>query len=162
MIAPEPEAQVTVIERPSLFLESAGRRFGPSPWLTVTQEMIDGFAAATGDRQWIHCDPERCARELPGGKTIAHGYLTLALLIPLQATLYEVDNVRHALNYGANKLRFVSPVPVGSRLRLVETIAASERMEDGGIRVLMDCVFELEGSSRPALVAQVVGVYYES
>jgi acyl dehydratase len=162
MTAPDQSPGLVTLERPSVFLDSVGRQFGPSAWMTITQTMIDQFAEATTDYQWIHCDPARAARELPGGKTIAHGYLTLSLLIPLQASLVKVDNVRHALNYGANRLRFVSPVPVDSRIRLVQTVTASERLKDGAIRTVMDCTFELEGSPKPALVAEVVGLYYEA
>jgi acyl dehydratase len=138
-----------------------GTRFGPSQWRSITQEMIDEFAHATGDHQWIHCDPERAAREMPGGKTIAHGYLTLALLAPLQSTLFEVDNVKHGLNYGADRLRFISPVPVDSRVRLTQTIKNAEQARDGGVRVFLECVFEVEGAERPALVADVIALYYE-
>ncbi len=98
---------------------------------------------------------------MPGGKTIAHGFLTLSLLMPLQNTLYVVHNVRHGLNYGVNRLRFISPVPSGSRVRLIQTIKSAAPVDEGGIRVVTQSVFELEGSPRPALAAETIGLFYE-
>ena len=139
--------------------DHVGRVFGPSDWRTITQEMIDGYAEVTGDRQWIHCDPERARREMPGGKTIAHGYLTLSLLQVLQTGLYEVRHVSRALNYGANKLRFIAPVPVDSRVRLLQTMKAVEPIE-GGVRLIAEATFEIEGQTRPALVVETIGLYF--
>src|SRR2546427_1406744 len=106
------------VEYPKDLLKLVGRELGPSEWLTVTQEMIDKFAEATGDHQWIHVDVERAQRELPGGKTIAHGYLTLSLLPRLAPTLMTIAKRRRGLNYGSNKIRFITPVPAGTRIRL--------------------------------------------
>jgi acyl dehydratase len=100
-------------------------RIGPGEWITITQEMIDNFANATGDREWIHIDVERAKRQLPSGKTIAHGYQILSLNGVLQPTLYELHSAR-TLNYGIDKLRFLNAAPVGSRLRLNETIKSVE------------------------------------
>jgi acyl dehydratase len=149
------------IERPSALVRYIGNSFGPSDWLLITQDMIDLFARATGDFQWIHCDPARAKREMPGGTTIAHGFLTLSLLMPLQNTLYTVQNTRHGLNYGINKLRFVSPVPTGSRVRLSQTIKSAELVEGGGVRVVTESVFEVEGASKPALAAETIGLFFE-
>ena len=102
------------LEAPRDVLPHVGRELGPSEWLTVTQEMIDKFAEATGDHQWIHVDVERARRELPGGKTIAHGYLTLSLLPRLAPTLMTIAKRRRGLNYGSNKIRFITPVPAGT------------------------------------------------
>src|SRR5258705_13607857 len=106
------------LETPLDIKQHVGRELGPSEWMTVDQPMIDQFAKATGDHQWIHVDVERAAKEMPGGKTIAHGFLTLSL-IPGLTRLTSVMKTppRHTLNYGLNKVRFVSPVPVGSRVR---------------------------------------------
>lgn len=148
-----------VIESIDGLLNHVGATFGPGEWKTITQQMIDGFAQVTGDQQWIHCDTERAEREMPGGKTIAHGYLTLSLLQSLQSTLYEVRNVRSALNYGANRLRFISPVSVESRVRLVQVIKSVEPVE-GGIRVIAESTFQIEGQTRPALVVETIGLYF--
>jgi len=101
------------LAKPRDVFQHLGEQLGPSEWLTVTQEMIDKFAEATGDHQWIHVDVERARREMPGGKTIAHGYLTLSLLPRLAPTLMKITDRRRGINYGSNKVRFISPVPAG-------------------------------------------------
>src|SRR5881296_945258 len=106
------------VEYPKDLLKLVGRELGPSEWVTVDQAMIDKFADATGDHQWIHVDVERAKKDMPGGKTIAHGYLTLSLVPRLAATLSRVKKRRHGLNYGSNKVRFINPVPAGTRIRL--------------------------------------------
>jgi acyl dehydratase len=132
-----------------------GDELGPSRWLEVDQTRIDTFAAATGDHQWIHVDPERAASG-PFGATIAHGFLTLSLLPVLLNELYRVEGVTMALNYGLGKVRFVAPVPVGSRIRLTSRIASVEKLE-GAAQAIFESVFEIDGSSRPAaVVASVV------
>jgi len=148
------------IDKPKDVFQHIGKELGPSEWLTVTQEMIDKFAEATGDHQWIHVDVERAKRELPGGKTIAHGYLTLSLLPRMAPTLMSITGRRRGVNYGSNKVRFVSPVPAGSRIRLTQTIKSVEPVEGNGVRVTSEMVIEVEGSSRPAMVAETIGVAY--
>src|SRR2546429_2468889 len=101
------------LEYPNELLQHIGTEIGPSEWVTVDQGMIDKFAAATGDHQWIHVDVERARREMPGGKTIAHGYLTLSLVPRMAATLLEVTRRSRGINYGSNEIRFISPVPAG-------------------------------------------------
>jgi acyl dehydratase len=135
-----------------------GERIGPGDWLTVTQDMINDFANATGDHQWIHVDVERAKRESPGGKTIAHGYLVMSIIGKLQPTIYKVHASR-TLNYGINKLRFLNAVPVGSRIRLSEVIKLVEEAS-GGLRVTTEITIELEGAERPALVAELMFVYF--
>lgn len=137
-----------------------GRELGPSDWMTVDQGMIDKFAEATGDHQWIHVDVERAKREMPGGKTIAHGYLTLSLVPRMAQTLLRVEKRRHGLNYGSNKVRFISPVPSGARIRLRQRIANVEDVEGGGVRITSQMTVEIEGQERPALVAETIGVQY--
>src|SRR5712692_4611514 len=110
------------VETPKDLLGLVGRELGPSEWITVDQAMIDKFADATGDHQWIHEDVERAKREMPGGKTIAHGYLTLSLVPRLASTLVKVSQVSRGLNYGSNKVRFTNAVPAGSRIRLRQRI----------------------------------------
>ena len=106
------------VEYPKDLLKLVGTELGPSEWMTVDQAMIDKFAEATGDHQWIHVDVERAKREMPGGKTIAHGYLTLSLVPRMAASLLEVTKRSRGINYGSNKIRFISPVQAGARIRV--------------------------------------------
>lgn len=145
-----------VIESPAHVRNHVGTTFGPGAWTTVTQDMIDRFADVTGDHQWIHVDVERAAREMPGGRTIAHGFLSLALISHLAAELVTVDKVGRAINYGSDKVRFLNPVPSGGRVRLTRTIKIADPLPDGGVRVVSDCVLELEGADKPALVADLI------
>ncbi len=148
------------LEMPRDVLQHVGRELGPSEWLTVTQDMIDKFAEATGDHQWIHVDVERAKREMPGGKTIAHGYLTLSLLPRLTPTLRKNEKRRRGLNYGSNRIRFITPVPAGSRIRLRQKLLKAEEVEDNGVRITSEMTMEVEGSERPAMVAEIVSVVY--
>ena len=148
------------LETPKDVFKHIGQELGPTEWLTVTQEMIDKFADVTGDHQWIHVDVERAKRELPGGKTIAHGYLTLSLLPRLAPTLMKIDKRRRGVNYGSNKIRFISPVPAGSRIRLRQRLLNAEETKDNGVRVTSEMTIEVEGSERPAMVAETLSVVY--
>ena len=148
------------VENPQDLLQHVGEELGPSEWLTVTQEMIDKFAEATGDHQWIHVDVERAKKEMPGGKTIAHGYLTLSLLPRLAPTLMKVEQRRRGLNYGSNRVRFTAPVPAGARVRLRQKLLKVEPVEDNGFRVTSEMTMEVEGNSRPAMVAETLGIIY--
>lgn len=132
----------------------------PSQWITVDQNMIDRFADATGDHQWIHVDVDRAARDLPGGRTIAHGYLLLALLPRLSAEVADVANVSRALNYGSDKIRFINSVPAGSRVRLRKTYTAAQDVTSGGVRVVSKCVLEIEGEDKPALIAETIALLF--
>ena len=123
------------VERAADLKAYEGKEIGVSDWYTVTQEQIDKFADATGDHQWIHVDVERAKRELPGGKTIAHGYLTLSLVPRLGQTLYRVKNRSRGLNYGSNRVRFTGQVPAGSRIRLRQKIKSVEPVDGGGVRI---------------------------
>ena len=148
------------VERPSdLHDVEDGTGLGKSSWIEITQEDIDLFAAATRDRQWIHVDPRRAA-EGPFGSTIAHGYLTLSLVIPLWSELLQVEKVGMAINYGLNRLRFPAPVPVGSRVRLAGKLA-SAREVPGGVEVTADLTMEIEGGDKPALAAAAVYRFYD-
>ena len=130
---------------------AAGAELGVSDWVTVTQSMIDEFARATGDFQWIHVDPERAKRS-PFGTTIAHGFLTLSLLAQLRDQIYDVAGVAARINYGCDKVRFLEPVPSGGRVRLRLALARVEPSRHG-VRVDSTCTIELEGAPRPAVVA---------
>lgn len=136
---------------------SAGA-IGYSDWLPITQQLIDGFAGATGDHQWIHVDLERAARELPGGKTIAHGYLLLSLTPQLLENAWTIRNERQSLNYGLERVRFVAPTPSGSRVRLRVELAKAARWRDG-VRLEFDCVMEIEGSEKPAVIFRQIAVF---
>ena len=148
------------VEYPKDLKQHVGTALGPSDWFTVDQAMIDKFADATGDHQWIHVDPERARREMPGGKTIAHGYLTLSLVPRLAATLVKIDKVKHGVNYGSNRVRFTAPVPAGARVRLRLKIAKVEPVEGNGVRLTNEVTMEVEGQERPALVAEIMSVRY--
>ena len=148
------------VEKPSDLLElEAGTDLGESSWVDVTQEDIDTFARATRDHQWIHVDAERAAAG-PFGATIAHGYLTLGLVIPLWSELLQVEKVGMAVNYGLNRLRFPAPVPVGSRLRLSGKLASASEVT-GGVEAVANLTMEVEGSEKPALVAEAVYRFYD-
>jgi acyl dehydratase len=131
---------------------AVGTQLGTSEWVTIEQKQIDVFAEATDDHQWIHIDAER-AKDGPFGTTIAHGFLTLSLLSSLVAKVFAVENTKMGVNYGLNKVRFTSPVPVGSKVRAnVELSDVSD--VTGGVQVTTKVTVEIEGSERPALVAE--------
>jgi acyl dehydratase len=148
------------VEYPKDLKLHVGKELGPSEWWTVDQAMIDKFAEATGDHQWIHVDVERAKRDMPGGKTIAHGYLTLSLVPRMAATLSKVEKRRHGINYGSNKVRFISPVPAGSRIRLRQRIAGVEEIANNGVRITSEMTVEIEGQDKPALVAETISAQY--
>ncbi|KRD01466.1 MULTISPECIES: MaoC family dehydratase [unclassified Streptomyces] len=136
----------------------SGSDLGTSEWIEVTQERIDTFADATGDHQWIHVDPEKAAAG-PFGAPIAHGYLTLSLFIPLFTELLDVQGVTTKVNYGLNKVRFPSPVKVGSRIRLVGKLTDVEDVA-GGVQITVDGAIEIEGGTKPAAVLQSLSRFY--
>jgi len=147
----------TQVRAPADLLDLAGTQLGVTDWLQFTQQRVNLFAEATDDRQWIHVDPARAAAG-PFGGPIAHGYLTLSLATVLIADVLVVEQLRAIVNYGLNKVRFPSPVPVGSRLRGVITLTgANER--PAGVEAVFTVVYELENSVRPACVAEVVALY---
>jgi acyl dehydratase len=137
----------------------AGTDLGTSGWKTVSQERIGTFADATDDHQWIHVDVEK-AKQGPFGGPIAHGYLTLSLLIPLWTELLDVEDVATKVNYGLNKVRFPAPVPAGARIRASGRLADVEEVAGGGLQVTADLVVEIEGGAKPACVAQQVARFY--
>jgi len=147
------------VTRPADLLELAGTDLGSSSSPEVSQTAVDAFAGATGDDQWIHVDVER-AREGPFGGTIAHGYLTLAMVIPMWSELLEVKGTSMAVNYGLNRVRFPAPVPVGSRIRASARLAEVEAVS-GGVQVVAELVIECDAADKPACVAQAVFRFYE-
>ena len=147
------------VDRPDEMDAHVGQALGTGDWMMVSQGMINTFAEATGDHQWIHVDVERAGREMPGGKTIAHGYLTLSLLPLLAQSVFVIRKRSRGVNYGVNKVRFTQPVPAGSRVRAKLTLKASEAIE-GGRRLIYDAVVEIEGEARPALVAETISLAF--
>jgi acyl dehydratase len=136
----------------------SGQHLGYSEWHEVSQDRVNTFAAATDDHQWIHTDPER-AKAGPFGGAIAHGYLTLSLLIPLWSEILRIEGITMAVNYGLNKVRLPAPVLVGTKVRLGATLAEVKDVQ-GGVEATVDCVIEVAGGPKPALVAQAVYRYY--
>jgi len=149
----------TVFETPEALLGAVGRPLGHSDWLEITQDRIDKFADATGDHQWIHVDPER-AKDGPFGRCIAHGYLTQSLVNLFLPQIVEVRGISMGVNYGADKLRFPAPVPVGSRIRGAAELIAAEETRDGGIQATIRVTVEIEGSDRPGCVIDTISRYY--
>jgi acyl dehydratase len=139
---------------------AVGTEVGVSDWIEVTQERIDQFARATGDDQWIHVDVARAERESPTGTTIAHGLLTLSFAPIFVRSVMELEGVTNTLNYGANRIRFLAPVPAGSRLRGRITIVAAEDTPRNGLRVTYGVTTEIENRERPACMAELMAVHY--
>ncbi len=148
------------LQTPADFLDLIGEPLGTSDWLLIDQDRIDAFARATGDDFWIHVDTERAAREMPGGKTIAHGLLLLGLVPMLQRQNFTVAQRGKGLNYGSDRVRYTAQVPVGSRVRLRQSVRAAERV-GAATRLATDCVIELEGSARPAVVAEFIVLFQD-
>jgi acyl dehydratase len=136
-----------------------GEHLGYSDWHLVDQEQVNLFADATGDHQWIHVDPERAAAESPFGGPIAHGHLTLSLATSLLSGVMSVSGVTFGLNYGSNRVRFPSPVPVGARIRVGATIDSLEDVA-GGVQAVVKTQVDVEGTEKPACVAEMVYRYY--
>jgi len=136
-----------------------GQEIGISDWITIDQQRIDRFAEATNDFQWIHVDKERAVRELPNGRTIAHGYLILALVPALTSDFVKVENLARALNFGCNKVRFYTMVPDGSRVRARATVLQA-RKRGGALHLTSEVRIEVEGEKKPACVAETIGMFF--
>jgi acyl dehydratase len=145
----------TIAELPSY----KGKEVGTGDWIEIPQDRVDTFADATGDHQWIHVDVERATKESPFGGPIAHGYLTLSLLIPMWEQVLTVTDAGMAVNYGLNKVRFPAPVPVGSKLRLTATLADVEEIT-GGVQVTVSAAIERDGGDKPVCIAEPVFRFY--
>ncbi|MXO74354.1 dehydratase [Altererythrobacter aerius] len=147
-----------VYQSPRDLIGQEGATFGPTDWLSIEQERVDGFADVTGDHQWIHVDVAR-ARQGPFGGTIAHGYLTMSLVNHFLPELVEVRGFTHAVNIGADRLRFLSPVKVGSRIRAKGEVISVEEVK-GAIQSVVRVVIEIEGADKPALSVDTISRYY--
>jgi acyl dehydratase len=148
------------VDRPADMKAYIGKPVGTSEWVLVDQAMIDAFAEATGDHQWIHVDVDRAKREMPNGTTIAHGYLTLSLLPRFGVSVYRIRKTSRGINYGSNKVRFTAPVPAGSRVRLHQVLKAVEDIS-GGVRMTFDSTVEIEGNTKPALIAETLVLAFD-
>ena len=150
----------TIVQGIGGLRDLVGQHLGYSDYIEITQDQVNLFADATGDHQWIHVDVERAKLESPFGGPIAHGYLTLALGPQLAPQVTRVEGIKMAVNYGCDKVRFPSPVPVGAKLRLgIELLEVDEIA--GGVQVKERFTFEVEGAAKPACVAENLFRYYE-
>ncbi|HWU64966.1 MAG TPA: MaoC family dehydratase [Ensifer sp.] len=148
-----------VFHSPEEAIAAVGANLGVSDWLTIEQDRIDEFARATGDFQWIHVDPEK-AKDGPFGKTIAHGYLSLSLINVFLPDLLFAEGMTMGVNYGTDRVRFPAPVPVGSRVRARGELIKAEPLPSNAVQVTARITIELEGSQKPACVADILGRYY--
>ena len=149
----------TIFQNPQELKTAVGNPLGVSEWLEIDQKRIDLFAEATGDHQWIHVDPER-AKQGPFGTTIAHGYLTQSLVNLFMPEIIQVNGISMGINYGADRLRFPAPVPVGSRIRGTAEIISAEDTKDGAVQAKVRITVEIEGGERPACVVDTISRYY--
>jgi acyl dehydratase len=140
---------------------AVGTEVGVSDWVIVTQDRINRFAEAIGDEQWIHLDIKRAKQELPIQTTIAHGLLTVSLVPEFVRSVMGLQGIKNTLNYGANRIRYLAPVPAGSRLRGRISIKAADDALPNGLRVTYDITIEIEGGERPACVAEMIAVHYQ-
>ena len=149
-----------IINNPSEIKNFINKPLTPSEWYHVTQEKINKFADATSDHQWIHVDEERAKKEMPEGKTIAHGYYMVSLLPKLAAQNAEIKNTSRTLNYGSDKVRFINMVKVRSHVRLNRTIISCEEMKNGGFRVVNKCELEIKDDTKPAFIAETISLVF--
>ena len=149
-----------VIDNPSEIKNFINKPLTPSEWYHVTQEKINKFADATSDHQWIHVDEDRAKKEMPDGKTIAHGYFMVSLLPVLSAQTSKINNSSRTINYGSDKVRFINPVQVNSKVRLHRKIKKVNLMENGGYRVINNYEMEIDGKEKPAFVAETISLVF--
>ena len=151
---------MVIIESPSEIENFIDKPLAPSEWYHVTQERINDFADATSDHQWIHIDEERANKEMPDGKTIAHGYFMVSLLPKLASQNAQIQNSSRTLNYGSDKVRFINMVKAGSHVRLNRTIISCDKMNNGGFRVVNKCELEIKDESKPAFIAETISLVF--
>ena len=137
-----------------------GQDMGHSEWMAIDQDRINKFADATDDHQWIHIDTERAIKELPTKSTIAHGFLSLSLLVPLASQVWSISGAKMMINYGLNKVRFINMVPVGSKVRLGIKISDVNKLDNGGTQVITEATLEIDGQDKPAYVAESIMVAF--
>lgn len=149
------------LENFEAFRKLKGKQLPEGDWITVTQEMINDFAKATGDFQWIHVDVEKATKHSPFKKPVAHGFMSVSLLSKMLEELVQVKSAQMGVNYGLNKVRFPSPVLVDSRLRLVGGISNIEDYRESGLKITWNCTVEIEGSEKPACAAEFISLMFE-
>jgi len=145
----------------SEFKSMIGKELPTGDWYTITQQMINDFANATLDKQWIHVDEERAAKESPFKKTVAHGFMSVAMISKLLEEAFIIKSLKMALNYGLNKVRFPNPMPVNSDLRMHTSVKEIEQLANNGIKVTFTCIIEIKGQEKPACVAEFLAALYE-
>jgi acyl dehydratase len=143
------------------FRELEGKQLPEGEWMTVTQEMINDFAKATGDHQWIHVDVEKATTYSPFKKPVAHGFMSVSMLSKMLEEIIQVKSAQMGVNYGLNKVRFPNPVLVDNRLRLLGGISTIEEYGDNGLKITWNCAIEIEGSEKPACVAEFISLMFE-
>lgn len=149
-----------VFENREEILGAVGETLGTSDWVTVTQDQVNAFAHATGDHQWIHTDVDRADRESPFGGPVAHGFLTLSFIPMFGKQIYRAENAKMGVNYGSNKVRFPSPVPVGAKVRSTAVLTEANEVSDGVVQLVATHTVEIDGGAKPALVAEIVTRIY--
>ena len=145
----------------SEFKSMIGKELPTGDWYTITQQMINDFANATLDKQWIHVDEERAAKESPFKKTVAHGFMSVAMISKLLEEAFIIKSLKMGLNYGLNKVRFPNPMPVNSDLRMHTSVKEIEQLANNGIKVTFTCIIEIKGQEKPACVAEFLAALYE-
>ena len=150
-----------VFETISDFKKMVGKEFPIGNWYTITQEMITDFANATLDKQWIHVDEARAAKESPFKSTIAHGFMSVAMISKLLEEAFTIKSLKMGLNYGLNKVRFPNAVPVNSQLRMLSKVLDIQPLENNGVKVTFSCILEIKGQEKPACVAEFLAAFYE-
>ena len=150
-----------IFENISDFKSMIGKQLPNGNWYTVTQEMINDFANATLDKQWIHVDEERAGKESPFKSTVAHGFMSVAMISKMLEEAFFIKSVKMGLNYGLNKVRFPNPVPVNSELRMVSAIKDIEDLDTNGVKITFNCIIEIKGQEKPACAAEFLAALFE-
>ena len=150
-----------IFENISEFKSMVGKQLPDGSWYTITQQMINDFANATLDKQWIHVEEERAKKESPFKSTVAHGFMSVAMISRMLEEAFAIKSIKMGLNYGLNKVRFPNPVPVNSELRMLSSIKEIEALGDNGIKVTFNCIIEIKGQKKPACAAEFLAAFFE-
>ena len=153
--------ETQIFKNINAFKTSLGRPLPDGEWYRITQQMINDFANATLDKQWIHIDVERAAKESPFKSTVAHGFMSVAMISKMLENAFKIESVTMGLNYGMNKVRFPNPVPVNSELRMLTSVKEIDNLGDNGVKVTFNCTIEIKGQEKPACVAEFVAALFE-
>ena len=153
--------ETQIFKNINAFKTSLGRPLPDGEWYRITQQMINDFANATLDKQWIHIDVERAAKESPFKSTVAHGFMSVAMISKMLENAFKIESVTMGLNYGMNKVRFPNPVPVNSELRMLTSVKEIVNRGDNGVKVTFNCTIEIKGQEKPACVAEFIAALFE-